>query len=194
MFLVTPLVACLISYLVGSIPSGYWFTKVFFQKDITKLGSGNIGATNVARILGTQYFFLIFLFDACKAFGTLYVCSLFVVPGWLLACGAFLLIGNGYSVFLKFRGGKGVSTMLGVLAYLFPLVCLIFIGIWLLLLCFFRNVATASIDSSVALVATYLGSVGSRFNWLSVCFLIFVTGWIIFRHRSNLRKRGGTTP
>ena len=129
----------LISYLIGSVPSGYWFAKIFFGIDVTKHGSGNIGATNVARVLkNKKYFFLIFFFDFVKSFLTLFVSAKFlnvdlpwrVVPLWkvipygLLLLSVFLILGNAHSIFLQFRGGKCVATTLGILSFLFPYLAL----------------------------------------------------------------------
>ena len=88
----------MVAYVIGSLPSGYWFTRFFFSIDITKHGSGNIGATNVARIIGKPFFMLIFLFDAGKAYGTLYAAQAFFgsQPDTCLLLSGALLIGNAY--------------------------------------------------------------------------------------------------
>ena len=90
-------ISCLISYLVGSVPTGYWFAKHFFNIDITERGSGNIGATNIGRVFGKKYFALIFLIDFLKAFISLYLPCM--IAGWIgfeHACVQKLLIFNAY--------------------------------------------------------------------------------------------------
>jgi glycerol-3-phosphate acyltransferase PlsY len=172
----------LISYLIGSIPTGYWFCKFFFNLDITKHGSKNIGATNVARVLGFKtYFFLIFLLDFFKAFVVLWGAGYFVKNLFIVA--VVLLIGNAYSVFLKFRGGKGVATLLGILAFLDVTLFLIFVITWLLILFLTKWVAVAS------MLACYVVTLISYvIVYHMFFFLLFISVWIMFRHKENIMK------
>ena len=154
------------SYLIGSIPTGFWFAKYFFNIDVTKYGSGNIGATNVARVLGSKkYFFLIFLLDFFKAFFALLIFNIFLknffisnfASNFLLIFAVFLLIGNAYSVFLKFKGGKGVATTLGICAFILPFgLFVLFLLSWLAILIFAKRVDVASVCSVLFLCLYYI--------------------------------------
>lgn len=198
MFLI-PIILVFFSYLVGAIPTGYLICKLFFNLDITEHGSGNIGATNVARVLGNvRYFFLIFFIDLIKAFLVLCCADLIVVfyPNLLLSfaqqqillmCTGALLLGNAFSVFLKFKGGKGVATTVGILLYLVPLnLIVLFIITWLLILGITRQVFLASVGSTFVLAALY-GFLWSTTDALFPFFcLLFV--WIVIRHKDNFRR------
>ena len=193
------------SYLVGAIPTGYWFAKYCFCVDVTESGSGNIGATNVARVLGNKkYFFLIFFLDFLKAFFALFlikkICnfSYLILPKdyfelWLkpsifdilFYSSIFLLIGNAYSIFLKFKGGKGVATALGILAFLGPLkLFLMFLSCWGLILVISRRVDIASLISTYFITFVYLFFPDPQNFFL---FLLFLCIWLTFRHKSNIK-------
>lgn len=185
------------AYLVGSIPTGYIFGRWFFGVDVTQHGSGNIGATNVARVFGSQYFFMIFLIDAAKAFLYLWmVASVFsgdiahiLSPTLTLQLvGIMLLIGNAYSIFLGFTGGKGVATMCGVLYYLFPPFWFTWFALcWAVLLVTTRKAYLSSIGATVALVISYTAAYGGLFND-QLYFLFWLLGWIVWRHKSNIGR------
>lgn len=96
------------AYIVGSIPSGYLIARYNGFQDIRQFGSGNIGATNIARALGLHFFFIVLFLDAIKAYGYLQLCGLMGVDGFqLLLCAFALLIGNSYSFFLNGSVGGG---------------------------------------------------------------------------------------
>jgi acyl phosphate:glycerol-3-phosphate acyltransferase len=179
-----------IAYLVGSIPTGYWFTRLFFGVDVTKRGSGNIGATNVARVLGDKrYFFIIFLIDFLKAFFTLYVSSIFlpIDSDFLLVIAALLLLGNSYSIFLKFRGGKGVSTFLGILAFLFFELFIFFVALWVCIILFFDAVDKASLIAAASILPYAICFVSRYYDIFALTFLFFAVIFIFWRHRQNLK-------
>lgn len=183
------LAVLLVSFLVGSIPSGYAFAKFLFGVDVTRHGSGNIGATNVARVLGsTKYFFFIFAIDFSKAFLLL---KLIVLLGGgaseLFLSATLLLVGNGHSLFLSFKGGKGVATALGILAALFPYLFLSFLFSWSVVLFFTRRVGMASLAATLSILPAEFLFLRS-FDTLTVSFLLFMVIWIFVRHRSNLSQ------
>jgi glycerol-3-phosphate acyltransferase PlsY len=172
----------LIAYLVGAIPSGYWFAKYFFDTDITKHGSKNIGATNVARVLGEKkYFFLIFFFDFFKAF----IFSSFFQAHIFPLCAIALLVGNGHSIFLRFRGGKGISTMLGILG-VFPALFFGFIFVWSVAAWYWRRVDVASLLATLSLLTWY--TVPANFFLPPILLVVFFVVWVFFRHRENMRE------
>jgi acyl phosphate:glycerol-3-phosphate acyltransferase len=179
------MIAFFIAYIVGAIPSGYLFSKYLFNVDVTKYGSGNIGATNVARVLGSKkYFFIIFTFDFLKAYLTLFFIAHYCPSTILFIAAICLIVGNGYSIFLKFRGGKGVSTGAGILLFFFPLLFFIMLGVWVILLLIFRRVDVASLGALGGLIPIYLFL--EYFSDSDFLFLLFLIAWIVVRHRSNI--------
>jgi glycerol-3-phosphate acyltransferase PlsY len=188
-----------VSYFVGALPTGYWFAKYIFNIDITKSGSGNIGATNVGRILGKKYFALIFLIDFLKAFLTLYVVSyIFSNSGLdaqrlLILSAMALLFGNAYSIFLKFNGGKGVATTVGILASLFPAkLLLLFMCAWLLILYVIRKPFIASLMAVYLSCPVYYFCFSRNNNQYGHNYffylLIFICFWLTLRHTPNIRR------
>ncbi len=175
-----------------------------------KSGSGNIGATNVGRLLGQRYFWLVFWLDVIK--GVIPV----AVAGWLLQyagetwlhyfmwllVGAATLLGNLYSVYIGFKGGKGVATSTGITLGIFPyftLTALLGVAIFLVVLGIWRYISLASIVSAAAFPVIY-GLLGWWMGWdvlgaqlPLLIFAIVVAMLIIWRHRTNIaRLRAGT--
>jgi len=178
---VTPVLVIFISYLVGSIPFGFFVARKCGVDDIRKHGSGNSGATNVARLLGIPFFFLILILDAGKAYLSLY----YLMPAGDIPCTylpiAALLIGNRFSIFLQFRGGKGVASTAGIVAFLSPLLFVYFFCVWLIFLSMFRAVGIASVFSLMVLPVIALAVSPSL-----VVILIGMAVWSLFTHRYNI--------
>jgi glycerol-3-phosphate acyltransferase PlsY len=172
------------AYLVGAIPSGYLVARWAGMHDIRRFGSGNIGATNVARFLGIKYFFIVFFLDAFKAYAYLVGAAMWgVSPMVLLWCAVALLCGNTWSLFLGGDGGKGMSTIIGILCAIHPMLFLCMIGIWLSALMYLRNVGIASVITMISLpVVAY-----SFTDLYGVVMVAFMGLWIIWRHRENIR-------
>ena len=147
------------SYLLGSIPFGYLAGKIA-GIDIRKVGSGNIGATNVVRALGKRYGYTVFALDFLKGFGAVTISMSLVTdtrPEWISAeiIGIFAavasVIGHSFPLWLKFRGGKGVATSVGALFGLVPLAAVIAVIIWISIFWFTRYVSVASVVTAIAL-------------------------------------------
>ncbi len=180
-------VAILMGYLIGALPTGFLIARANGIKDITKRGSGNVGATNVARLLGTYYFFIVFLLDAAKAFLYLKVLNHFDMSEIIqIGAAVALLIGNGYSVFLKGYGGKGVATSIGIIGALLPHLLLFLVAVWSGALLITQTVGIAS---SIA-----LGTLPC-ISWYFFCsdillsgLIIFISLWGLYRHRENVMK------
>ena len=125
-------IACLIAYLLGSIPNGLVFGKLLWHIDLREHGSHNIGATNAWRTLGKGPGFLIFLLDFLKGALSVWLGSLLVgTPLAMVLAGVLAIVGHSCSLFLKFKGGKGVATGLGVIVMMMPLPALIVFLVWL---------------------------------------------------------------
>lgn len=117
----------LFSFISGSIPFGYWIALRFAGVDIRKLGSKNIGATNVGRLIGWKFGFVVLALDITKGMLPVYLSSVYVPEGGIpfqLLCGVCAVLGHMFSPFLGFRGGKGVATTFGVFLVLTPIACL----------------------------------------------------------------------
>ena len=183
------------AYIIGGLPLGYWYAKYYYGIDVTAHGSGNIGATNVARVLGSKWhFFLIFIGDFLKAFSVLLIAQFLSVSMlhqlsvdyFLLAIACVLLLGNAFSPFLQFRGGKGVATTVGILAAIAPSsLLLIFLLVWGMIFALGRRVDLASIS---AMGITALSSAVIAQNFLATSFFLFLFCFSLVRHKENLKK------
>ncbi|MBT3366522.1 MAG: glycerol-3-phosphate 1-O-acyltransferase PlsY [Nitrospina sp.] len=144
-------VLCLISYLVGSIPFGVILAKVQ-HVDIRKQGSGNIGATNVARVLGKKSGLLTLLGDVVKGLLVVLGASQFYDKPLLIAlAGLMVFLGHLFSIFLKFQGGKGVATSLGLFSYIMPWATLCAVGVFASCLWISGYVSIGSIMAAISL-------------------------------------------
>lgn len=185
MTLISILIITLIGYLIGSIS----FASIIANSqgvDIFKEGSGNPGATNVKRVLGAKWGNLAFVLDALKGFTAAGLPLIAYEGDNRLAVIALLaaIMGHSFSIFLKFRGGKGVATTMGGLLALMWMVLLIGISIWLILFFTTKIVALASIIFALSLPITayfIFGHQDPRF-YLSIILMVF----IVLRHRSNI--------
>ena len=196
MFALLVIAIVLISYLLGSIPSGYLVGRLA-GVDIRTVGSGNIGATNVTRALGKSYGYSVFAADFAKGFSAVIIAKFAAAamphlgssaPFIPLLAAFFSVVGNAFPVWLRFRGGKGVATSAGVLFALMPLAALIVTLIWVVI--FFQTgyVSLASIVGAIALPIVVLGML--RLGWMTDSLLLYVsigmTALVVFRHRSNV--------
>ena len=191
---VLPAVVILASFLVGSIPWGLLVARWVAGVDVRKVGSGNVGATNVSRVLGRKWFFVVFVLDAAKA-----VLPVVLLPGlaggaeWLrVACGLAAVLGHVFNPFLGFKGGKGVATSAGAVFALAPLPAAAATAVFGLVLLAFRYVSLASISSAVAMAPLALLFGAPR----EVVLLgVVVAIVVVVRHAANLgRIAAGTEP
>lgn len=176
----------ILAYVIGSIPTGYWLAKLLYDVDIRQHGSGNTGATNVGRILGKKYFFLVMMIDACKAYAFLVMVNRYGLnETWYLLCIAgCLLIGNAHSLFLNFQGGKGVATALGILSFFLPFWMIIFFSVFWGLVFFLTTFAfLASLITMFVVFTVYVICFGTT---LFTFFLIVLFIWLLLRHHSNI--------
>jgi glycerol-3-phosphate acyltransferase PlsY len=174
----------LLAYLIGAIPTGYLIARLNGIADIRAHGSGNIGATNVARFLGKHYFFIIFLLDAGKAFLFMHLIQPYFDFNYLCLSAGVLLFGNGYSIFLNGSGGKGVATLCGLVAALAPATILPLLTIWVLILFLTKTVGIASIGAALCLPFYAYTTHNNPF----FIFSLFAAAWIINTHQSNIKQ------
>lgn len=180
------------AYLIGSVPSGFILGK-FAGVDVRQVGSGNVGATNVARAVGKWPGILTLLFDAVK--GMLPVAigmSMNFAPMAIAALAGAAFLGHLYPVFLKFRGGKGVATGLGALLIIAPLATLLLLVIFAAVVSATRLVSLGSIAAAaLAPLALWLFLQPPAIVWLGA----FLAAMILWRHRGNIQRlRAGTEP
>ncbi len=115
-------ISIIVPYLVGAIPAGYLIGRIFYKTDITKKGSGNIGFANVAQYLGVKAAIIVFLLDFLEGFVSVLIIRIAFHSDLMCAIAAVsTVIGHDFSIFMKFKGGKGASTTYGALAFLSPL-------------------------------------------------------------------------
>ena len=186
----------LAAYLLGSIPNGLLIARLK-GIDLQKVGSGNIGATNVFRCVGKGWGIAAFVLDAVKGFVPAYVFPRLMeaAPAWLgLACGIAAVAGHNWPVWLKFKGGKGVSTSAGMLLGIAPAAVGIGFAVFALTVALTRFVSLGSILAAVAVPAAYLWMNGAD-NRLLAGALVLMGLLVIVKHRANIgRLLKGTEP
>lgn len=187
------LVAC---YILGAIPYGVIVGKVTRGIDIRDFGSGNIGASNVLRTLGLGPALLVFFFDTAKGFAAVLLCQkLSLNPWWIVTGGLLSVVGHSYSVFLKFGGGKGVATSLGIIIGFNPIIAGIAFAGWLIILALIRYISVASILAaiSVPIMMIFWKSMKVEPAYQYVAVLAALV--IVFKHKSNMKRlMNGTEP
>jgi glycerol-3-phosphate acyltransferase PlsY len=189
-----PLISLLLGYALGSIPFGLLLTRIAGEGDVRSIGSGNIGATNVLRTGRKGLAAATLLLDAAKGAAAVLIVRCCLFPGEeqlepLAAFGA--LLGHLYPVWLRFRGGKGVATLIGIMAALHWPGAVITAGIWIAALAFTRYSSIAGM--SAALLSPVVVAALGRFD-LTLLYLGFGL-LILWRHRGNLeRLMDGTEP
>ena len=178
--------ACVASYLVGSIPNGLIFGKLFWGVDLREHGSHNIGATNAWRTLGKGPGFLIFFLDFLKGVCGVYLGSLTdSSPTSLVLGGLMAIVGHSCSLFLRFKGGKGVATGLGVIAMLMPKTTILIFLLWFLLVYFTGYVSLGSVvAASFVPFLAWWGHEPEAYIVFGITAAIFV----IYRHKTNIQR------
>lgn len=187
----------LAAFLVGGVPFGFLVAR-WRGVDIFAAGSGNIGATNVGRVLGRRFGILVFLLDFAKgalpvaAARALAPAAVDLPPSALpVAAGLCAFLGHLYPPYLRFRGGKGVATGAGAVAMLLPLPALGAILVWLTFLAAFRYVSLASVAAALALCVLHLALAPSPFEGDGVIltsFCLLTAALVLLRHRANLAR------
>ena len=178
------LIALSSGYFFGSIPFGLLLTKFAGEGDIRKIGSGNIGATNVLRTGHTSLAAATLILDAGKGAFGVYILGLYLPDIYLGIAGTSAVVGHCYPIWLKFSGGKGVATGLGIIAMLSPISGFLFIITWIIIAFLFRY------SSLSALLAFFVSCISSFFverGDISLAIL-FMTLIIFFRHKENIKR------
>ena len=180
------------AYLLGSIPSGLWIGRKFFQIDIRQHGSGNLGATNSFRILGKKAGTIVLLMDLLKGSISVLLLKQMDLHGISpLIIALFAVIGHTYPLFANFKGGKAVATFAGVILAYQPVLFLIGLGIFILTL------AISKMVSFTSMLTISIGVLLSLYfqDMVLTTIALFADIFIIYRHRTNIQRiLNGTEP
>ena len=191
-----------IAYLIGSIPTAVWVSKAFFGIDIREYGSGNAGATNTFRVLGSKWGTFVMIVDMLKgvAATSLYILLPYYMAGanewdrtnFMVGLGLAAVLGHIFPIWANFRGGKGVATLFGMILAIQPLVALLCVGIFLLVLYLTRFVSLSSILASIAF-AVFILVIFNEKEPLYRAFAIAVALLVVLTHQKNITRllRGG---
>lgn len=180
------IIIAILGYVIGSIPNGLLIGKNLYGIDLREFGSKNIGATNAFRTLGLYPSLWIFLTDAAKGVVAVYLASALAdTPIALLLGGIAAIAGHNWSIFLRFTGGRGVATGLGVIAVLVPKVTLAIFLVWAVIVYATRYVSLASIVAAI-LVPIGMWFMGERLEFLY--FGIIAALFVVGRHKPNIER------
>lgn len=184
----------LIAYLLGSIPTGLWIGKKFYNINLREHGSGNTGTTNTFRILGKKAGIVTLTVDILK--GTLAT----LLPIWLgldgsfpLVIGFFAVLGHTYPVFAQLKGGKAVATSAGVLLGFAPSFFAFLLGIFLICLYLFSMISLSSVTAAVVAILGVLmfpavGFLMNRYDLIFTLLVLTIAGIILYRHQDNIKR------
>jgi glycerol-3-phosphate acyltransferase PlsY len=186
-----------IAYLIGSIPTAVWVSKAFFGIDIREYGSGNAGATNTFRVLGSRWGTFVMIIDMLKgvAATSLYILVPYYMNGanewdrtnFMVGLGLAAVLGHIFPIWADFRGGKGVATLFGMILAIQPLVAVLCVGIFLLVLYLTRFVSLSSILASIAF-AVFILVIFNEKEPLYRAFAIAVALLVVLTHQKNITR------
>src|SRR6202023_3732710 len=189
---VTLIAIPIVAYLLGSIPFGLLLTKLFGGGDVRKAGSGNIGATNVARVAGPLPGILTLLLDAAKGAAAVWLAARFSNESatWMMIAVLAALLGHCFPIWLRFRGGKGVATAAGAFLVLCPPALLGSVILFLIVLFFWRYVSLASISAAAAmpLLIYFLWAPHHAPPMIVTFGALAAAGIIVYKHDANIQR------
>jgi len=184
-----------LAYLIGSIPTAVWVSKAFFGIDIRDYGSGNAGATNTFRVLGSRWGTFVMTIDMLKgvAATSLYILLPYYMhnelerTNFMVGLGLSAVLGHIFPIWADFRGGKGVATLFGMILAIQPVVAVLCVGIFLLVLYLTRFVSLSSILASVAF-AVFILVIFNEKEPLYRAFAIAVALLVVLTHQKNITR------
>ena len=180
------------AYLVGSIPTGLIVSRLIYRADLRKLGSGNIGATNVMRNFGVQPFIGVLVLDMAKGVVAILVArALGLSQPWVMLSGLLAIVGHNWCIWLKFSGGKGIATSAGVIIAAYPWVVIVAVAAAFFLLVFSTRIMSVgslagAVSFPIATLIYYWGELDD--NWAMLAFALIASAFAIWRHRENIRR------
>ncbi|MBU1078129.1 MAG: glycerol-3-phosphate 1-O-acyltransferase PlsY [Spirochaetes bacterium] len=185
----------LLSYITGSIPFSYIICKQIKGIDIRTVGSKNAGATNAGRVLGKAWFFIITILDALKGVLVILLVQyllkqelILTIPYLPVICGVAVILGHTYSLFLKFKGGKGVAVSAGVLLMLDHRLLLISVFIFIITVAFSKYISLGSILASIILPVNVLIFYRNNMDYYFLIFCTVISAYVIYKHRENIKR------
>lgn len=181
----------LITYIFGALPCGVWLGKIVKKIDIRNYGSKNSGATNAYRILGAKCGIIVLLLDILKGYIPLYLANQFGINGnYLVFLGLIAIFGHTFSIFLQFKGGKGVATSLGVFTYLMPQIIGILLIVFIIIVAITRYISLGSIVCAGLLpILAYYLPIKESSSRLSLVIVSTIIGiFVIYKHKSNIQR------
>lgn len=184
-----------IAYLIGSIPTAVWVSKAFFGIDIREYGSGNAGATNTFRVLGSRWGTFVMIMDVLKGLAatSLYILlPYYMTSEWdrtnfMVGLGLAAVLGHIFPLWADFRGGKGVATLFGMILAIQPIVAVCCVGVFLLVLYLTRFVSLSSILASIAF-AVFILVIFNEKEPLYRGFAIAVALLVLLTHQKNITR------
>ncbi|MBP5719422.1 MAG: glycerol-3-phosphate 1-O-acyltransferase PlsY [Abditibacteriota bacterium] len=179
-------VVILLCYLFGSIPFGLIAGKLVKGIDIRNVGSGNIGATNVLRAVGPIPALIVFLLDVFKGAGAVLLCRDLGMSEYLIVLGGIAaLVGHTCSVFLGFKGGKGVATLLGLVIGINPIMVAVALGIWIIVVAITRYVSLGSIIASLttSIIICFI-----KLHPIYKIVFLLVSLFVVIKHKDNIKR------
>ena len=184
-----------IAYLIGSIPSGYLIVRATEGGDVRETGSGGMGATNVSRSAGKGAGILTLILDVIKGVFVVFLAGvlsdgLFPFADWTIAfAGVLAILGHIFPVWLRFRGGKGVATALGVFLMLAPIVAVIALVVFAITFALTRYVSLASLVAIASIAITILTlTLFDPFELPNAIAALLSAGLVVFAHRANIQR------
>jgi len=180
----------LLAYFIGAIPSSVWIGKKFYNLDVREHGSGNAGATNTFRVIGKKAGVIVLLLDILKAwFATAVLSSMANNQSidYMLALGLVAVLGHVFPIYIGFRGGKGIASLLGVIIAIHPLASLYSIIVFITTLLISRFVSLSSILAACAfpvLIIVYFQNTHKSL----IIFSLMVAVLVIFTHKKNIER------
>ena len=184
-----------LAYLIGSIPTSVWVSKYFFGVDIRDYGSGNAGATNTYRVLGSRWGTFVMVVDVLK--GVIATSLFLLIPyyqqdewnrtNFMIGLGLAAVMGHIFPIFADFKGGKGVATLFGMVIAIQPLVAVCCVGVFLLVLYLTRFVSLSSILASIAF-AVFILFIFNEKETLYRVFAVAVALMVVLTHQKNINR------
>ena len=195
--MITPLniFALLAAYLLGSIPSAVWIGKIFYGIDVREYGSGNAGATNTFRVLGTKAGIPVLIIDVLKGYVAVQLATIIgnYLPGtqqfvnFKLTLGVAALLGHIFPIYVGFRGGKGVATLLGILSGVHPPAALVCAGVFAITFLLTRYVSLSSMMAAIVFPVIIMFRFNETIPSLNV-FSMFVAVLVPITHQKNIER------
>ncbi len=190
------LLLIVLAYCIGSVPTAVWISKYFFEIDIRDYGSGNAGATNTFRVLGSKWGTIVMVIDILKGviatslyllLGSYYVTSELHRTNLMIGLGLAAVVGHIFPIWAGFKGGKGVATLLGMAVAIQPVVAICCIGVFLLVLYLTRFVSLSSILAGVSFMVFILFIFNEK-ETLYRIFAVMVALMVVLTHQKNIGR------